>query len=69
MIARVPYDTISDQIEAIRLKRKSQPLTQAEKYELLRLRRIKISRDYRNRRKVTDEKEQTTQIKKNKKGK
>ena len=69
MIARVPYDTISDQIEALRLQRKSQPLTQAEKYELLRLRRIKISRDYRNRRKVTDEKEQTTQIKKNKKGK
>ena len=33
----------------------------------MRLRRIKISRDYRNRKKVTEDKAQTTQIKKNKK--
>ena len=69
MIARVPYDLIADQIAAIRLKRKSQPLTQAEKQELLRLRRIKISRDYRNRKKVTGEKVQAAQIIKKKKGK
>ena len=69
MIARVPYDLIADQIAAIRLKRKSQPLTQAEKQELLRLRRIKISRDYRNRKKFTGEKVQAEQNIKKKKGK
>ena len=69
MIARVPYDLIADQIAALRLKRKSQPLTQDEKHELLRLRRIKISRDYRNRKKVSEEKIRTTQIKNHKKGK
>ena len=49
MVSRTPYETIVSQISKFREKRSSVKLNQAEKQELLRLRRIKIARDYRSR--------------------
>ena len=49
MVSRTPYETIVSQISKFREKRSSVKLNQAEKQELLRLRRIKIARDYRCR--------------------
>ena len=49
MVSRMPYETIVSQISKFREKRSSVKLNQAEKQELLRLRRIKIARDYRSR--------------------
>ena len=49
MVSRTPYETIVSQISKFREKRSTAKLNQAEKQELLRLRRIKIARDYRSR--------------------
>ena len=49
MDGKVSNNSLVDEISALRLRRKTKPLTMAENKELKRLVRIKACRDYRGR--------------------
>ena len=52
MISKVPYDEVVNQIAELRQKKKEFKLTLTEKEELKRLVSLRITRDYRTRKKM-----------------
>ena len=52
MLSKMPYDTILSEIKRIHLKKRHVKLSSVENKELMRLKRIKITRDYRTRKKM-----------------
>ena len=52
MFSKMPYDSILSEIDRIYQKKRQTELTSAENKELMRLKRIKITRDYRTRKKM-----------------
>ena len=52
MVSKLPYDKVVEQIDEFHQKKKMRKLTMDEKKELKRIKRIKITRDYRTRQKM-----------------